>query len=95
MVLLFLLGLPFFPVKSVALLFSLDSSSVIFRVLDTAPVFKKVLIIHIFLKDFYLAHQRGAFYNSLNISESLDIKLKPGGDPALIPVAELLVNKPL
>ena len=27
--------------------------------------------------------------------ESLDIKLKPGGDPALSPLGEIIVNKPL
>ena len=40
-------------------------------------------------------HQWIWFNNSLNTSESLDIKLKAGGNPALIPVGELRVNKSL
>ena len=42
-----------------------------------------------------MTHQRGGFNNSLNMSEPLDIKLEPSGDPALIPHGVIIVNKPL
>ena len=56
------------------------------------PAVSKIVFVYIYLS---FTHQWFWLDNSLNISESLDIKLKPGGDPALIPVAEHLVNKPL
>ena len=92
MVLLFLLDSPLVTVRSVAFVFQ----SVIFRILDAAPALKSMVhicILSISVK--YLAHQRGGFNNPLNITESLDIKLKPGGDPALFPLGEIILNKPL
>ena len=56
------------------------------------PAVSKIVFVYIYLS---FTHQWFWLDNSLNISESLDIKLKPGGDPALIPLGEIRVNKPL
>ena len=56
------------------------------------PAESKIVFVYIYL---FLTHQWFWLDNSLNISESLDIKLKPGGDPALIPLGEIRANKPL